>query len=213
MDQIKLNTIQIVHMPHYEKLLIQIVNMAHICENDMIQLKDMFQIVATWLQFSTEEYVTGGVNLRGTWQLFKKFFWTFFEKYSFLWIFSGCSLQPGLRCAVRPSLLEVLLRAGGSWGVLPTGVLWARLRQVPEGGSHWPPLHRGVQRSQQWRDQDRLSLWCFERKIAHKERSAPKDENTLEFCLFLTLSVKSIKNCAKKLFKVKHPYPRCLRWL
>ena len=43
-------------MPHYEKLLIQIVNMAHICENDMIQLKDMFQIVATWLQFSTEEY-------------------------------------------------------------------------------------------------------------------------------------------------------------
>ena len=56
MAQIKLNTIQIVHMPHYEKLLIQIVNMAHICENDMIQLKDMFQIVATWLQFSTEEY-------------------------------------------------------------------------------------------------------------------------------------------------------------
>ena len=43
-------------MPHYEKLLIQIVNMAHICENDMIQLKDMFQIVATWLQLSTEEY-------------------------------------------------------------------------------------------------------------------------------------------------------------
>ena len=31
--------------------------MAHICENDMIQIKDMFQIVATWLQFSTEEYV------------------------------------------------------------------------------------------------------------------------------------------------------------
>ena len=27
--------------------------MAHICENDMIQIKDMFQIVATWLQFST----------------------------------------------------------------------------------------------------------------------------------------------------------------
>ena len=41
-------------MPHYEKLLIQIVNMAHICENDMIQIKDMFQIVATWLPFSTE---------------------------------------------------------------------------------------------------------------------------------------------------------------
>ena len=56
MAQIKLNTIQIVHMPHYEKLLIQIVNMAHICENDMIQVKDMFQIVATWLQLSTEEY-------------------------------------------------------------------------------------------------------------------------------------------------------------
>ena len=47
MAQIKLNTIQIVHMPHYEKLVIQIVNMAHICENDMIQIKDMFQIVAT----------------------------------------------------------------------------------------------------------------------------------------------------------------------
>ena len=59
MAQIKLNIIQIVHMPHYEKLLIQIVNMAHICENDMIQIKDMFQIVATWLQFSTEEYTMG----------------------------------------------------------------------------------------------------------------------------------------------------------
>ena len=57
MAQIKLNIIQIVHMPHYEKLLIQIVNMAHICENDMIQIKDMFQIVATWLQLSTEEYL------------------------------------------------------------------------------------------------------------------------------------------------------------
>ena len=34
---------------HYRKLLIQIVNMADICENDMIQIKDMFQIVATWL--------------------------------------------------------------------------------------------------------------------------------------------------------------------
>ena len=63
MAQIKLNTIQIVHMPHYEKLLIQIVNMAHICENDMIQIKDMFQIVATWLQFSTEEYL-GENNFR-----------------------------------------------------------------------------------------------------------------------------------------------------
>ena len=57
MAQIKLNTIQIVHMPHYEKLLIQIVRMAHICKNDMLQIKDMFQIVAMWLQFSTEEYV------------------------------------------------------------------------------------------------------------------------------------------------------------
>ena len=56
MAQIKLNMIQIVHMPHYEKLLIQIVNMAHICENYMIQIKDLFQIVATWLQLSTEEY-------------------------------------------------------------------------------------------------------------------------------------------------------------
>ena len=49
-------------MPHYEKLLIQIVNMAHICENDMIQIKDMFQIVATWLQLSTEEYGTGNAS-------------------------------------------------------------------------------------------------------------------------------------------------------
>ena len=32
MAQIKLNIIQIVHMPHYEKLLIEIVNMAHICD-------------------------------------------------------------------------------------------------------------------------------------------------------------------------------------
>ena len=30
--------------------------MAHICENDMIQIKDMFHRVATWLQLSTEEY-------------------------------------------------------------------------------------------------------------------------------------------------------------
>ena len=57
MTQIKLNTIQIVLMAHYEKLLIQIIHMALICENDMIQIKDMFQIVAMWLQFSTEEYV------------------------------------------------------------------------------------------------------------------------------------------------------------
>ena len=53
----KLNTMQIVLMAHYEKLLIQIVNMAHICENDMIQIKEKFQIVGMWLQFSTEEYV------------------------------------------------------------------------------------------------------------------------------------------------------------
>ena len=46
MAQIKLNTIQIVLMSQYEKLLIQIVNIAHICEKDMIQIKDMFQIVA-----------------------------------------------------------------------------------------------------------------------------------------------------------------------
>ena len=39
MAQINLNIIQIVRMPHYEKLLIQIVNMAHICENDMIQIR------------------------------------------------------------------------------------------------------------------------------------------------------------------------------
>ena len=30
--------------------------MARICENDMIQIKDMYQIVAAWLQFGTEEY-------------------------------------------------------------------------------------------------------------------------------------------------------------
>ena len=42
MAQIKLNTIQIVHTPNNEKLLIQIVNMGHICENNMIQIKDMF---------------------------------------------------------------------------------------------------------------------------------------------------------------------------
>ena len=41
-------------MAHYEKLLSQIIHIAHICENDMIQIKDMFQIVATWLPFSTE---------------------------------------------------------------------------------------------------------------------------------------------------------------
>ena len=64
MAQIKLNAIQIVHVPHYEKLLIQIVNMAPICENDMIQIKDMFQIVATWLQFSTEELLI--VNIKKT---------------------------------------------------------------------------------------------------------------------------------------------------
>ena len=56
MAQIKLNTIQIVLMADYKNLLIQIIHMAHICENDMIQIKDMFQIVAAWLQFSTEEY-------------------------------------------------------------------------------------------------------------------------------------------------------------
>ena len=55
MAHVKLSTIQIVLMAHYEKLLIQIIHMAHICENDMIQIKDMFQIVATWLEFSTEE--------------------------------------------------------------------------------------------------------------------------------------------------------------
>ena len=57
MAQIKLNTIQIVLMAYYKKLLIQIVHMAHICKNDTIQIKDMFQIVAAWLQFSTEEYL------------------------------------------------------------------------------------------------------------------------------------------------------------
>ena len=55
MTQITLNTIQIVNTPKYEKLLIQLVNMGHVCENDMIQIKDKFQIVAMRLQFSTEE--------------------------------------------------------------------------------------------------------------------------------------------------------------
>ena len=31
--------------------------MAWGCENGMIQIKDKFQIVAKWLQFSTEEYI------------------------------------------------------------------------------------------------------------------------------------------------------------
>ena len=31
-------------------------------ENYMIQIKDMFQIVAMWLQFSTEEYKYVGIN-------------------------------------------------------------------------------------------------------------------------------------------------------
>ena len=61
-------------MPHYEKLLIQIVNMAHICENDMIQLKDMFQIVATWLQFSTEEQLWSETQRRNTEQMRDDFF-------------------------------------------------------------------------------------------------------------------------------------------
>ena len=60
MAQIKLNTIQIVLMANYKNLLIQIIHMAHICENDMIQIKDMFKIEAAWLQFSTEEYVPFG---------------------------------------------------------------------------------------------------------------------------------------------------------
>ena len=44
-------------MANYKNLLIQIMHMPHISENDMIQIKDMLQIVAAWLQFSTEEYV------------------------------------------------------------------------------------------------------------------------------------------------------------
>ena len=83
MAQIKLNIIQIVHMPHYEKLLIQIVNMAHICENDMIQIKDMFQIVATWLQLSTEEYFLMYSTMLFNIKLFitnKNVFGSFFKK-------------------------------------------------------------------------------------------------------------------------------------
>ena len=57
MAHVKLSTIQIVLMAHYEKLLIQIINMAHVCENDVIQIKYMFQVVAMWLPFSTEEYM------------------------------------------------------------------------------------------------------------------------------------------------------------
>ena len=44
-------------MANYKNILIRIILTAHICENDVVQLKDMFQIVATWLQFSTEEYL------------------------------------------------------------------------------------------------------------------------------------------------------------
>ena len=50
MAHVKLSTIQIVLMALYEKLLIQIIHMAHICENDMIKIKVMFQILATRLQ-------------------------------------------------------------------------------------------------------------------------------------------------------------------
>ena len=69
MAQIKLNMIQIVHTPNYKSLLIQIIRMANLCENDMIQIKDMFQIVATWLQFSTEEYIIYQVE----WPCFKHY--------------------------------------------------------------------------------------------------------------------------------------------
>ena len=44
-------------MVNYNNLSIHIIHMAHVCENDMIQIEDMFQIVAMWLQFSTEEYL------------------------------------------------------------------------------------------------------------------------------------------------------------
>ena len=47
---------QIVLMAHYKNLLIQIIHMARICKNDMIEIKDMFQLVAIGLHFSTEEY-------------------------------------------------------------------------------------------------------------------------------------------------------------
>ena len=33
-----------------------VIHMARICKIDMILIKNMFQILATWLQFSTEEY-------------------------------------------------------------------------------------------------------------------------------------------------------------
>ena len=60
MAQKKLNTIQIVHTPHYEKLfypLIQTVHLALIWENDMLQIKDMFKTEATWPQFSPKVYL------------------------------------------------------------------------------------------------------------------------------------------------------------
>ena len=59
MAQIKLDTIQIVLMAHYKNLLIQIIHMAHICENDMIQIKDMFQIVATTHVASIQHWRVG----------------------------------------------------------------------------------------------------------------------------------------------------------
>ena len=34
--------------------------MAHICTNDKLQIKDMFQMVASWLQFSTKGYLMFG---------------------------------------------------------------------------------------------------------------------------------------------------------
>ena len=43
-------------MAHYKNISIQIVHMARIGENDMIQIKDMYQMGPAWLQFGTEEY-------------------------------------------------------------------------------------------------------------------------------------------------------------
>ena len=44
-------------MAHNRNISIQLKHIAQICKNDMIQIKNIFQIVATWLQFSTEEYL------------------------------------------------------------------------------------------------------------------------------------------------------------
>ena len=57
MAQIELKTIQIALMAHYNKTIAPNNTHLHICENDLIQIEDMFQIVAIRIQLSAEEYL------------------------------------------------------------------------------------------------------------------------------------------------------------